>query len=406
MKNWKTQFLIIYLGQAFSLIGSAAVQFSVIWWLTDTTESALTLTLATIVAFVPYMIVGPFAGAWVDRYNRKRVIMLADGFVALSSVALGLMFLLMSSPPIWAIYLILFLRGLGNTFHSPAMSATIPMLVPPEMLTKAGGWSHLVTSGANMLGPVLGAAMMAVLPVASIMLVDIGGAVIAIICLLFVRVPNVKQEKKLELLGDIKQGFSVLLQNKPLMSMAIPFMMLNIIFAPLGALFPLMVKTHFMGNAWHNSVVELSFAAGMLISSLVIGIWGGMRRRFLMAALSIVALGVFTMSSGLMPPAAFWGFVILSFFTGAMPTFMSVPVMAYIQETTPTEMMGKVMSLMSTAMVVATPIGLLVAGPMSELVGVGAWFVWSGLALVLTGVAGRLASRRYDTETLRPEVQG
>ena len=176
-KNWKKQFALIYAGQAFSLLGSAAVQFAVIWWLTIQTESAMTLAMASIVAFIPTMVLGPFAGVWIDRYNRRSVMIAADCLVALSSLILGIVFLVVETPPIWFIYCILFVRGLGNTFHGPAMQATIPMLVPVEMLTKAGGWGSFVNSASAMLGPVLGAALMAFLPIASIMLVDILGAI-------------------------------------------------------------------------------------------------------------------------------------------------------------------------------------------------------------------------------------
>lgn len=163
-KNWKKQFALIYAGQAFSLLGSAAVQFAVIWWLTIQTESAMTLAMASIVAFIPTMVLGPFAGVWIDRYNRRSVMIAADCLVALSSLILGIVFLVVETPPIWFIYCILFVRGLGNTFHGPAMQATIPMLVPVEMLTKAGGWGSFVNSASAMLGPVLGAALMAFLP--------------------------------------------------------------------------------------------------------------------------------------------------------------------------------------------------------------------------------------------------
>ena len=173
MENWKKQFVVIYTGQAFSILGSAAVQFAVIWWLTVQTESAITLTIASIVTFLPNMLLGPFAGVWIDRYNRRTVMIAADGLVALSSVILGAAFLLLPAPPIWFIYLVLFLRGLGNTFHAPAMQAAIPTFVPAEMLTRAGGWGNMIQSVSNMLGPVLGAALMSFFPIASIMLVDI-----------------------------------------------------------------------------------------------------------------------------------------------------------------------------------------------------------------------------------------
>ncbi|HDG0616611.1 TPA: MFS transporter, partial [Escherichia coli] len=255
IKNWKKQFAVIYTGQAFSILGSAAVQFAVIWWLTIQTESAITLTIASLVAFLPNMLIGPFAGVWIDRYNRRTVMILADGLVAVSSIILGAAFLLVETPPIWFIYIVLFLRGLGNTFHGPAMQAAIPMFVPADMLTKAGGWGNMIQSISNMMGPVLGAALMSFLPISSIMIVDILGAAFAIVCLLFVIIPDITQtNEKMSVLSDMKQGFIAMKANKPLMAVFSPMLLMTILYMPLGSLFPLLARSHFMGEAWHNSI--------------------------------------------------------------------------------------------------------------------------------------------------------
>ncbi|MGD9559499.1 MAG: MFS transporter, partial [Oscillospiraceae bacterium] len=110
-QSWKRPFILIYTGQAFSIVGSAAVQFAIIWYLTVQTESAITLTMASIVSFLPTMFIGPFAGIWIDRYNRRTVMMLADGLVAISSAALGLAFWFWGDVSVGFIYGILFVRG-------------------------------------------------------------------------------------------------------------------------------------------------------------------------------------------------------------------------------------------------------------------------------------------------------
>ena len=164
--KWKKRFFTIYIGQAFSIIGSAAVQFALVWYLTLQTESALVLTTAAIIGFLPGALCGPFAGVWIDRYNRRTVMILADGAVALSSLVLAIAFLYCGDlPPIY-IYIALFVRGLGTTFHTPAMHAAIPTFVPADQLTKAGGWGSFVSSGSNILGPLLRAFLMGIMPVA------------------------------------------------------------------------------------------------------------------------------------------------------------------------------------------------------------------------------------------------
>jgi len=404
LDHWKKQFGIIYAGQAFSILGSAPVQFAVIWWLTVQTESAVTLTLASIVSFLPSMFIGPFAGVWIDRYNRRTVMIAADGLVAVSSVVLGAAFLLTPAPPVWLIYIVLFLRGLGNTFHAPAMQAAIPTFVPADMLVKAGGWGNMIVSVSNMLGPVLCVALMAILPVAAIMLVDILGAAFAIVCLLFVTIPDVAQAAgKVRMWADMKQGFAAMKANKPLMAIFLPLLVMSILYMPLGSLFPLLIRTHFAGQAWHNSVAEFVFAGGLLVSSLVIGVWGGMRKRFLMASLAIGLMGLATLISGALPPDGFWGFAACCFLIGGSGTFMNVPVMAYVQESVAPEVMGKVFSLLMTAMTLAVPFGLLIAGPVAEAVGVHTWFFWSGAALLADALLCRILTRRYDQATMRPD---
>lgn len=396
-RNWKRQFGIVYAGQAFSILGSAAVQFAIIWYLTVRTESAVTLSFATIIGFLPYMIIGPFAGVWVDRYNRRTVMICADGLVALSSAVLGAVFLITDNPPLWFIYGILFLRGLGSTFHTPAMQAAIPMLVPADMLTKAGGWGNLISSLGNMLGPVLGAAMMGLMPIASIMLVDILGAVFAIVCLLLVKIPDTpKSAEKMQVLSDMKQGLLAIKQNKPLMAVIVPMLLCNILYAPLGSLFPLLVRIHFGGMVWHNSIVEFVFAGGLLISSLIIGVWGGMKRRFLMVSLSIALLGASCWVSGALPPEGFIPFAVCCFIMGCTGTFINVPITAYMQITIQPEVMGKVFSLMMTIMTLCMPIGLLVAGPVSDVIGIEKWFLYSGMALVLTGLLCWILTKKHD----------
>ena len=405
MNKWKKQFAIIYAGQAFSLLGSAAVQFAVIWWLTVQTGSAITLTVASIISFLPNLLLGPFAGVWIDRYNRGKVMIAADGLVALSSVILGAAFLIMDIPPVWFIYTVLFLRGLGNTFHSPAIQSAIPLLVPAEMLTKAGGWGNLVSSISNMLGPVLGAALMGVFSIASIMLVDISGAIFAIVCLLFVKIPDVPQSaEKPNFCEDFRQGISAMKKNKPLMAVLPSYLLATIIYMPLGALFPLFVYNYFGGNAWHNSVVEFVFASGLLVSSLIMGVWGGLRKRFLMISLAIGLQGTAILVSGALPQSGLWAFVVCAFFMAAAGTIFNVPYMAYIQESTPPEVMGKVFSLLMTAMTVAMPIGLLVAGPAVEAVGVDTWFFWSGVAMIGAAILCGVLTRKYDQISAQTEI--
>lgn len=397
MNNWKKTFVTIYIGQAFSLLGSSAVQFAVIWWLTAYTESAIVLTLSTVISFLPNILFGAFAGVWVDRHNRKTIMIIADSLVALSSIAMGVVFWFYQTPPIWLIFSLLFIRGIGNTFHTPAMQAAIPLFVPTELLTKAGGWGNLITSVSTMLGPALGAGMLAVLPIAPIMLVDIIGAFFAVMCLLMVSIPDIpKSQETQHIIFDIRQGVGAVKKNQPLAAIFLPIIFVTIFYMPLGSLFPLLVRLHYMGNAGHNAFVQIVFSAGLLVSSTVMGVWGGTKNRFLMISTAICVLGLGAFCGGILPQEEFIGFVFCCLIMGASGTFFNVPLVALIQETVEPQMMGKVFSLLSTAMTLATPFGLLIAGPISEKVGIEYWFAASGLLIMAIGIYCFFSTRKYN----------
>jgi len=394
--SWKKPFAIIYAGQAFSIISSSAVQFAIIWWLTVKTGSAMVLTTAALISFLPQAFIGPFAGVWVDRYSRKMIMILADGCVALASAALALAFL-WGEPPVSFVWLILFVRALGGTFHSPAFQAVIPQLVPPEELIRAGGWGQLVNSAGYMAGPVIGAAMMGAFSLSPIMLLDILGAALAIFSLFFIHIPVPPPPAgKVHILRDMLEGLKTIHGNKPLLAISLPVLLCCMAYMPLGALFPLLVLKHFNGTAWHNSLVELLFSGGLLTSSLVIGIWGNSKRQFLLMNIAIMFLGLFSGISGLLPAAYFPLFAVMSFLLGAAGTLFSIPFTAYIQRTVPDKMMGKVMSLLLSAMSFSMPVGLLLAGPVSEAIGVANWFIFSGLAMVGIGITGYFLTRKYE----------
>lgn len=395
MTKWKRTFTIVYTGQAFSITGSSAVQFAILWYLTTETGSAEVLSAAALALFLPSVILGPFAGVWIDRWNRKLVIILADMTVALSSACTAAVFLLSQNPPLWIIFVLLFLRGLGNTFHTPAMQAVMPTIVPNEILAKAGGWSSLISSISTMAGPALGALLMISLSLAQVMLVDIIGAAAAVLTLAFTSIPNIVQHgPKRNMKEEMKTGMKALWENRQLKAALLPIMASTILYMPLGTFFPLLVSQHYMKTAGHNAIVEMLFSSGLLLSSLVIGITGGIKRKFLMISMAIGVLGASALIGGLLPSYLFPVFAVCSLLMGTSGPFFSVPLTTYMQETIPPEMLGKVFTLYTAAMTLASPAGLLLAGPITERIGVSAWFIISGVLMMLAGITCHIATRK------------
>ena len=199
-KNWRKQFIPLILGQSISLIGSSAVQFALMWWLASQTNSGTVLSIAGLFAFLPQLIIGPFAGVWVDRMDKKRVVIVADLFTGLVALLLSLS-IIVSEPQIAFILISLFLRAVASVFHTPAIQAIVPTLVPVDELVEANSWNQFLQSGAYMLGPVIGAILYSIVPLWVILMTDTLGAVIA--CIIIGRI-NIK---KIALSGEITPYF-------------------------------------------------------------------------------------------------------------------------------------------------------------------------------------------------------
>ncbi len=404
-KHWKRGFLTIASGQAVSLIGSSAVQFAVIWWLASKSNSPMVMSLAGLMAFLPQMILGPFVGVWVDRWKRKTVIICADLFVGLAATVFAVCFLL-GEPPFWSACLVLGVRSLGGVFHTPAIQAAIPMLVPKEELVRANGWSQFLQSGSFMLGPVIGAAMYAALPLPVILLTDLVGAVIASSTVAVVKIPEPEKtsQEKPHFWREMKRGGRVFVQDRKLLLVTIFCCLAMVFFMPLATFYPLMTSTHFQATAWHASLVELLYAVGMMVCAVLVSMFGKIKNKFAAVHLGLLGLAVSVFVCGILPRdmSYFWIFTIACALMGASGNLYNIPYVAYMQETIPHEAQGRAFSLMGSLMSFAMPVGLIVAGPVAEKFGVAFWFFVSGIALfMITGVSALLTLRRAD----QPQVE-
>ncbi len=386
-EHWQRSFYTLWAGQAVSLITSAVLQMAIIWHLTEETGSAMVLSIATLVGFLPQAILGPFIGVLVDRYHRKYVMIGADLLIA----AVGLMLALASLAvelPVWLIMVVLFLRSVGTAFHSPALNAVTPLLVPEDQLTKCAGYTQSIQSASYILGPALAALLYAVWDLNSIILVDVGGAVLASILTAFVFIPRLEAGESAaqgNLMLEMKEGYSALRSNKGLFALLWVGALYMLFFMPINALFPLMSMKYFGGTTYHASLVEIVFAAGMLVGGLVLGVWGGFKNRVLSLAASILLMGVSLIVSGVLPVKGYVVFVLCSTLMGFSAPFYSGVQTALFQEKISPEYLGRVFALLGSVVSVAMPLGLVLSALFADTLGVNRWFLISGI--LITGIA-------------------
>lgn len=339
-QQWRKKYLTILSGQSVSLIGSSAVQFSLIWWLTNESKSAIMLSLAGLSAYLPQLFLGPFVGVWLDRLKRKYIVIFADLFMGLVALVLSFWFLL-GNPGYLVVIAALFLRALANVFHTPSIQAIVPLLVPEEELVQANSWNQFLQSGAFMLGPVIGAAMFAVMPLWLILLTDLIGTLAACVTLWIVEVPDVprSEESMQHYLKELKAGFAVFKEDPPLLVVTFFSFFIMIFYLPLGVLFPLMTNVHFELSAWFASIVEFSYAVGMMLSAFLIGIKKNWQEKLLASQLANVGLAITFIGSGLAPAnlTGYWLFIFFCVLMGGVGNLYNIPFTSYLQETVPPE---------------------------------------------------------------------
>lgn len=384
-RNWKRKFIALYTGQFFSLLSSAAVQFSIIWWLTDTTGSPLVLALAGIAGFLPQALLGPFAGTIVDRHSRKVMMILADLIIALGSLFLFL-WMYYSEPNITLVILVLIVRSLATTFHMPAMQASVPLLAPKEHLTKVAGWGQMVSSMTNIAGPAVGVSLLAVSSLEWVLLFDVFGAIIACSVLLFIRIPSVTRTEEMatdNLIAEMKEGYHAIVKHRLVLKLTIVMIVVAVLFIPVGTYFPLMVRNHFEKGVVEAGIVEIVFAIGLIVGASFLGVLGDRFDKVKTMAAGMILMGISLFISGLLLPSMFYVFVVMSFLVGLAGPLFSAPFYAFIQAEIEPQLLGRVFSFVTSLSLLAAPIGLGLAGFFTELTNVAVFFSAAGLLIVL-----------------------
>ena len=193
-QDWKKKFYLIWTGQAFSIISSSAVSFALTTWLTLEYQSAEVLLTSALAWLLPSAILSPFAGVYVDRWNKKWTMMISDGLVSVFTIIMAI-FLMQGGDQLMAIYILMALRSMASAFHGPSMQASMPLLAPQSEFMRIESENQMIQGVSSIAGPALGGALLVLLPISQILFLDVLGAAIAISCLFFVKFPKEEKQK-------------------------------------------------------------------------------------------------------------------------------------------------------------------------------------------------------------------
>jgi len=388
---WKKTFAIIWTGQFVSLLSSSAVNFAIIIWLSLETGSAEVLAFAAIAAFLPQTIIGPFAGVYIDRWDRKRTMILADGFIAACTGMMSLLFYLGYSELIF-IYILLALRSVGSAFHMPAMQASVPLLAPESELLRIGGINQVIQSVSSIAGPALGALAIGLMDIGYVLLLDIGGAIFAIASLLLVHIPNPEKSDTEQTAGirqvlrDLALGISAVTSNRGISWLFGFSILATFCIMPVAVLFPLLTLQHFGGGKFEMSVIEVVWGVGMLVGGGLLGIFKPTLNKIIIINGMHILLGVSLAASGLLPTTGFIFFVVLTVLGGIAASIYNASFTTVLQERINPAMLGRVFSMYFSIALLPSMIGLLSTGFLADTIGISVTFVILGGVIGLVGI--------------------
>jgi DHA3 family macrolide efflux protein-like MFS transporter len=407
--KWAGRFFTIWSGQALSLFGSALVQFALIWWLTQKSGSATVLALATLVGMLPQIVIGPFAGALVDRGNRRVIMIVADGTIAAFSLLLAYLFAT-GTVQIWHIYAVMAIRAVGGAFHFPAMSASTPLMVPNEQLTRINGLNQALQGVNSLVAPPLGALLLRILPTQGILLIDVGTAALAILSLLFIPVPQPEWHEELDkaktgLMQDIRDALAYIRSIPGFTAIIFMALFVNFLLVPTGALTPLLITKHFGKGAIELGLMESSLGFGIIAGGILLSIWGGFKKKIVTSVTGIVGLGLGVMLIGLAPANLFILAIAGNIMLGLMIPIANGPIGALLQSIVRPDMQGRVMSLLNSGATAIAPLGLLIAGPFSDRLGIRVWFWAGGILCVMVAIAAFFIPIIMNIESYREAPQ-
>jgi len=385
-KNWKKNIILFLTSQTISLFGSMLVQYAIMWHITLKTQSGSMMTMAIICGFLPTFFLSPFAGVWADRYNRKMLIILSDSLIAIATLILAIMFF-KGYNAIWMLFVASAVRAVGSGIQTPAIGAFLPQLVPEDKLTKVNATNGSIQSLVMLISPMLSGALLTKASIEVIFFIDVITAAIAIlILLLFLKVPShakALSKPTTSYFTDMKEGVKYIKNHGYVKRFFLFCAVFNILVAPAAFLTPLQVTRTFGNEVWRLTAIEITFSIGMMLGGIVMVSWGGFKNRVHTMILSSFFIGICTVALGIIPN--FWVYIsFMALFGVIMPVF-NTPATVLLQEKVEEDFLGRVFSVLGMISSIMMPLGMLVFGPLSDIIRIEWLLRGTGILLFIQG---------------------
>jgi len=427
-----TAFIVIWITQVISVLASAMSHFALSIWMYQQTESATAMGLMQVFFITPFLILSPFAGVMVDRYNRKLMMAVSD-MAAFLATGMILILSALGSLEFWHLYIAAVLNGIGNTFQWPAYSAAISTLVPKQHLGRANGLMSLMEAGPGVIAPLLAGALLPLIQLTGILALDAATFGLAILALLVVNIPQPKKTvegaaAQGSMLKEAAFGFKYIFARPSLLGLQLIFFFGNLFSGIAQTLYAPMILARTDSNSLIFGSVQTAGALGGIAGSIIMSAWGGTRRKvhgvlagWILTALSGMIL--FGLSRDVI------GWCVFSALNVAMIPWVNGSNQAIWQAKVAADLQGRVFSARRLIAWFTNPISPLIGGTLADyllepalktptsgltqifggLVGIGPGagmsllIVFCGLAALSVGAAGYLVPAVRNAEKILPD---
>jgi MFS transporter, DHA3 family, macrolide efflux protein len=375
--TWQPRFWTIAIGQALSLAGSQITQFVLLWWIASTTGSTSALATAGIAGLLPQALFGPLGGVLADRFSRRLLMIISDAITALCMIVLIILFAT-NSIQLWHVYTLMFIRSIMQGFQRPAFDSSVPNLVPKDFIPKMSGISQSIIGITTLIAAPLGAVALAILPLQAALMIDVVTAVLAILTLLMYSIPQPleTQNKSSSVWSDFKEGVNYVTQNSGLLSLYVLLAIVVFLIMQTNTLTPLLVQQLFSGGPNEIAFLQVMSGVGLVLGGVLASVLPQHRPILTMLIFFAIGCGAITLTA-LAP--VFWMALVGWTLYGMGFSVGNARLFALLATVVPNHIQGRTISLLTTMMGVVGPLGLLIAGPLGETIGVRGVFVWGGL---------------------------
>lgn len=376
---WRRSTALFLTGQTVSLLGSMIVQYAVMWYVTLETRSGVAVAVYAVAAFLPQGLVSILGGTLADRVNRRVLVMVSDGTIALTTLGLAVL-MLNGVTDLWVILLAVAVRSVGAGVQTPAVQAMIPQIAPADRLMRVNGLFATIQSALALLAPAIAGTVFGVLGIVPVFFIDVVTAAIGIGLLALVAVPTLAAvaERTTGFREDLVEGAGYIWHHAFVRWLMVVFAVIFLLTVAPSFITPLMVARTWGPEVWMVTVLELAFSVGMLVGGVLVSTLLAKRRRIGLIVVSTFVFAVLTVVLGLSP--SLWFFYAVMLLIGFAVPLFSTSFMTLIQETVPPERHGRVFGCVSIVMALATPVGTAVFGPLADVVSVQVLLVAAGVA--------------------------